>query len=444
MPIFRANAWPFLLACSVPLFASGCLASERVGDDAAVVDAALDGAVTSPVVDSGPPVIHSGPCEVAPGTRRQGERRCGFCGVHEEVCTNGVWQVDFNACRGAGECVPGTSETRVRDYCGVESRSCATWCNWNPWMLVTPDTGTCVRGTTRVRPDVSCGEGVHAFDVCTDLCEERGPTACGGGCAGDPRTSPDWAEETCVPGGELMRQTSSGYEEWSSVIVSPYFIDRYPVTYRRYQTCVAAGGCTPLSPFYSSSFGITIRDVPEHPDAPVWTASFEQARAFCAWDGGRRLPTAAQHHFAAAGASGHDNLFTSCLYDAQHPTDHCDSNKRLELGRIYDRYDDFPASTQPGFEVRRLTGSFFEWIDEWLVPPAPHAAETSPLTYPTTGPRRDPTGPSSGSLRAVRGRSRQAVHRPQFRDDDYVSQTWPEQRAEFRCARPTTLEINTP
>jgi hypothetical protein len=409
-------------------------ASER---DATSVplDGAVDGAASDAQIDQ-----TNGACEAAPGMKRVGTLHCGFCGFYREECrADGLWHVDINDCAGGGECVPGSIETRKMDYCGTEQRTCYPWCNWAAWEVTAPDTGACAWGTTTVTNYTDCDFRKNYWRVCTDECVEVSLPECGGTCRGERRTSPAWAEETCVIGGSIPRVLTSGVPEWDSVVVSPYFIDKYPVTFRRYQLCVDAGVCSPLTPFYSPSFQITLRDTADHPDSPVWTATFAQAQAFCAWDGGRVLPTGAQYQFPSYAAGGYD-LIVGCDAGSQQTFDRCNSNLRLELGRIYDRYDEYDHLTDPGLDVRLLSGSFVEWIDEWY--------QTGPtggaVRYPKTGPRHDPTGPASGTLRAVSGRLRQAVDRDFLRDVWGATHRWPEQRAQFRCARPTQLELPTP
>jgi formylglycine-generating enzyme required for sulfatase activity len=81
-------------------------------------------------------------------------------------------------------------------------------------------------------------------------------------------------------------------DEWPQMVVylDEFEIDKYEVTYARYQNCVDAGVCA--SPRHAG-------ESPDHPVLVTW----EQAQAYCQWVD-KRLPTEAEWEKAARGDDG--------------------------------------------------------------------------------------------------------------------------------------------
>lgn len=285
----------FALLSSLCVVLSACGSSSELVSDGAVdappvdaSDAADSGAVDSEV----PPDAGREAC-VAPGASRAAS--CGNCGTRSERCVDGFW-TPTGECLAQGECSPGATESRVEGECVPSQRVCTASCEWLPWETVgepAPD-AECSVGQLRWEISDSCRPNHYIPTRCNETtCRwERG--ACEDACAGVARQSPWEAEEICIPGGELLR----GGERWPMGIVtlSPYYLDRYPVTIARYQACVSAGGCTEVRDLMGAVF-----DDDSHAQRPAYHVSPEQIEAFCEWDGGRRLPTEAEWELAAKG-----------------------------------------------------------------------------------------------------------------------------------------------
>ncbi|WP_151523633.1 formylglycine-generating enzyme family protein [Serinicoccus kebangsaanensis] len=137
-------------------------------------------------------------------------------------------------------------------------------------------------------------------------------------------------------------------------------------------------------------------DISERPDHPVVHVDHDDARAFCAWVGGR-LPTEAEWECAARGglvgaryAWGED-----LLVGGEH---RCN----IWQGRfpVRNTAEDGYAGTAPvgsfppnGYGLFDVAGNVWEWCSDWWG------------TAHTAAPTQDPQGPRSGSARVMRGGS---------------------------------------
>lgn len=193
-----------------------------------------------------------------------------------------------------------------------------------------------------------------------------------------------------------------------TITLSTFAIDREPVTRARYQECIAAGGCAPMSDSL---------DDPERLDHPVTYVSWFDAEAFCAWDG-RRLPTEAEWEKAARGPAPREWV----LPWSESPVS-CASWPPCAL----------PARSHS-------VSAFAEYASYYgvlalMIDGSEHVADFYGAEYYASSPDFDPTGPPSGPYRVTRGRWAQgAVLESAFR----LGRRWggaPGDHSTFRCAR---------
>ena len=370
-------------------------------------------------------------------------------------------------------CAEGAVETRPSPECGLESRTCDDG-GWGEWVLTEsgPADPECYPGDAQpIDPDDP--DPAHAFCdssdevgmvrryYCTDSCRwslER--SECGGGCPGVRRTDPFDAMEVCLPRRTFTRGCDDPAQDCyprHEIEVSAFWIDRFTVTVRRYQECVDAGACTRLTPdpvdgYPTTTLNYTFDDLAfDDPSIPVWTATHQQAQAFCQWDGAE-LITGAQWERAALGfldaarlPGTYDDrlsrdwreLDVELLTYAQLAVDVCSSSS-CEVSfnlppRFAVAFDGVVATRRHKYTngVENLF-CFFEWTSDTTAP-----------YVPDTPPERDPrsvTGSTferrGGPLTDRVGRWDMAARDATQIDPNNNLFPFPGSRGAIRCARP--------
>jgi len=182
--------------------------------------------------------------------------------------------------------------------------------------------------------------------------------------------------------GDCDRERFEDEQPVHTVALGGFWIDQTEVTNAQYRGCVEAGDCEPPSSRTSSTrdeyYGNS-----DYDDYPVIWVSWYQARTFCEW-AGARLPTEAEWEYAARGPDGlvypwgdrppNDTLASCCDY----------------VG------DTTRVSSYPGGAswcgALDMAGNVWEWMADWYG------------SYPSER-QVNPTGPSSGEVRVLRGGS---------------------------------------
>jgi len=156
-----------------------------------------------------------------------------------------------------------------------------------------------------------------------------------------------------------------------NVTVSAYVIDVYEVTVDQYGRCVDAGQC---SAAYGEQGG---------PNAPVVRVTYTQAAQLCAWRG-MSVPTEAEWERAARGDDGRTYPWGDAPPDCDLAASRACDDGLTDVGS-------HPAGASP-FGTEDQAGNAWEWV-----------SDAYDAAYYQESPDTDPTGPTSGGLRTVRG-----------------------------------------
>jgi serine/threonine-protein kinase len=200
----------------------------------------------------------------------------------------------------------------------------------------------------------------------------------------------DGATMVYVPAGEFLMgsgdsDTMAGSEETPPhmVYLDSFWIDRTEVTNAQYTRCVQAGVCK--VPYMKLSFTrSSYYDNPSFNDYPVIYVSWNDAKIYCEW-AGKRLPTEAEWEKAARSGTG---SFWPWGND-------WDASKANAEGRIGDTtaVGKYPTGASP-YGALDMAGNVSEWVADWYSE-----------NYYSVSPKDNPTGPSSGRYRVLRGGS---------------------------------------
>lgn len=198
------------------------------------------------------------------------------------------------------------------------------------------------------------------------------------------------------------------------VFVDAFKIDKTEVTVAEYGQCVKAGKCS--APKTGEDCNWQQEGKESH---PINCVDWNQAVAFCQWDGNKRLPTEAEWEKAARGTDGR-------MYPWGNTWD------RMKLN-AYGNADGYAQTAPVGsfssgaspYGALDMVGNVEEWVQDWHDP-----------EYYQNGPTKNPRGPDQGTGRGVRGGS----WRSPPRDDRTTSRGWakPGLRYEgigMRCAQ---------
>lgn len=237
-----------------------------------------------------------------------------------------------------------------------------------------------------------------------------------------------WAAEpgmVFIPGGEFSRGRTYDWPDtqlkWypnplkddlpvRSISDDPFYMDEAEVTNERYNAFVKATGHR--AP-YDWKHGALAEGQQKY---PVVNVSWDDAAAFCAWDGGKRLPTEAEWEHACRGPA-EGQMYP---WGSRDPTD-----KDAHFGKL-DGPTAVCSKSRNYFGLCDIIGNVWEWAADWY-----------DRDYYEKAPDRNPPGPSEGLYRVLRGGS-WYDHPPLFLTCSYRSWARQNERSPtigFRCVR---------
>jgi formylglycine-generating enzyme required for sulfatase activity len=195
-----------------------------------------------------------------------------------------------------------------------------------------------------------------------------------------------------IPGGEYMRGRTYDWPDYDvkwypnpakddsparKITLSSFYMDQAEVTNQRYAAFVKATGHQP--PYYWKD-----GKIPEGKDNfPVVDVSWDDATAFCKWEG-KRLPTEAEWEHSARGKQE----------DKMYPWgDRAITAKDAVFNQV-DGPRDVCSKEKNDFGLCDMIGNVWEWCSDWYG-----------RDYYAQSPERNPQGPEKGLYRVLRGGS---------------------------------------
>jgi formylglycine-generating enzyme required for sulfatase activity len=194
------------------------------------------------------------------------------------------------------------------------------------------------------------------------------------------RRDVDGAVVVKIPAGEFLmgnRETERTPLE-HRVNVSAFLIDKTGVTWRQFRKFADAAGMPmpPHEPYWGT-----------HDDHPAVFVTWEEARNYCAWAGGR-LPTEAEREKAARGTDGRKYPWGN-----EEPDPERGVFRRTWGYKATDPVGSHPDGASP-YGAQDLGGNVWEWCADWYDD-----------GYYAVSPAQDPKGPASAQAHVVRGGS---------------------------------------
>ena len=191
----------------------------------------------------------------------------------------------------------------------------------------------------------------------------------------------DGMEQVYVPAGAFTMGSNENYDEEQpvhEVYLDGYWMDKFEITNAQYAKCVSAGECTNPSNtrYYENS---------QYVNHPVVYVSWHNANDYCTW-AGRRLPSEAEWEKAARGTDGRVYPWGNESPSASLLNYNSNKGGTTEVGS-------YPSGASP-YGALDMAGNVWEWVTDWYGE-----------DYYSKSPAENPTGPSSGDRRVLRGGS---------------------------------------
>jgi formylglycine-generating enzyme required for sulfatase activity len=200
----------------------------------------------------------------------------------------------------------------------------------------------------------------------------------------------DGATIVYVPAGNFLMGSSdvdkdaqADEKPQHTVYLDAFWIDKYEVTNTLYKKCVDASKCPPHIRT-DSRLRDTYYGDPRFDNFPVIYVSWDDAKSYCAW-ASKHLPSEVEWEKAARGMDGR-------IYPWGNNFDQNRLNSALD-GHGYDTMSVgiFPLGASP-YGAMDMAGTVAEWVADWYS-----------QDYYTYSPSNNPTGPSEGQQKVLRG-----------------------------------------
>lgn len=152
-----------------------------------------------------------------------------------------------------------------------------------------------------------------------------------------------------IPRGEFTMGSNEHSDETPhQVVLDAYLIDKYEASNARYKEFMKT--TSQPAPAYWDDPRLS------KANQPVVGVNWNEASAFCKWDG-KRLPTEAEWERAAKGPSGDNH------YPWGHTLDPKKANYGQNIGHTTP-VDSYPEGVS-GFGAYNMAGNVFEWVEDW-------------------------------------------------------------------------------
>lgn len=386
---------------------AGAVADARM--DAGRVDAARDVPIVSdlsaditppvdapmvdiPAMDIAPPVdlptmdtsVSCGPlelrCSGACVAALRDPMNCGDCGAVCPTVAGATATCMGGRCGYACDATHADCDDRASNGC--ESERATDRANCGACGRACNSYGSCVAGACVDCPVVNHQQNYPCGDRCVDFgFDATNCGSCGNVCPMGGQCRAGHCEGSCPAG---MRYVPAGLFEMGSlsatneqpvhvVMMSAFCMDATEVTKAAYRMCPSCG-----IPNTGLGAGTCVWTISDRETYPINCVNWNQARSYCQWRGGD-LPTEAQWEYAARGTDG--RIYP---WGNQEPRDQINFNATSTVPVA-----SYPTGVSP-FGLYDMAGNVSEWTLDWIGPYSPAGAT-------------NPTGASTGSLRAYRG-----------------------------------------
>ena len=240
-------------------------------------------------------------------------------------------------------------------------------------------------------------------------------------------TGKDGAPMVLIPAGEFQMGSPDGEGDKDehprhSVALSAFYLDRYEVPNRFFQQFAQQTSYRTTAEQEGKAWALTAAGKPEEVSGAHWrkpeggetvfdsnreehpavSVSWEDAQAYCRW-AGKRLPTEAEFEYATRAGTETKYWWGNGNPGSRRVANIGDESAKRQYSdwTIMTGYDDGYVRTAPvgsfkanPFGLHDMTGNVWEWTADWY---EEH--------FYAKSPQRNPTGPSSGTDKVLRGGS---------------------------------------